>query len=310
MRKYLNYDTLSLYIESLERRISALEKRVIEGKIDQKVLNDFLGDDYYDKYIAIKNKISNPEYKDVYKLIKKDPNVVKDYIDHFKSSRDMRAKSKEMGAKLIYSDDNWNVYRITTYDAAVLYGKNTKWCITGKYPGSEKYGEDYFNDYIKDYNLDGGYYFYINKHDPNLKYCVLQDRNKRIHSIWDATDKDLGNKFDLVRIKQDIILPSISEIPESSVEYDISDAVRMQDAIDNGNINNIITLVEDGVDPNVIIEDGLSALSYACIQQADEIIIETLIRHGADVDGAYSKEPPFIEPLNFAFIAINNYDKI
>ena len=74
---------------ALEYRVRKLENIILEGKKDQDVLNDFLGDDYYNKYTAIKNKISDPDYKDVYKLIKKDPDEVKSYIDNFKSSRDL-----------------------------------------------------------------------------------------------------------------------------------------------------------------------------------------------------------------------------
>lgn len=57
----------------LEYRIRRLEQLLLEGKQDQEILNDFLGDDYYNKYQTIKNRISDPEYKDIYKLIKKDP---------------------------------------------------------------------------------------------------------------------------------------------------------------------------------------------------------------------------------------------
>ena len=37
------------YYELLNKRVSILESYVIEGKIDQEILRDFLGDDYYDK---------------------------------------------------------------------------------------------------------------------------------------------------------------------------------------------------------------------------------------------------------------------
>lgn len=33
------------------------------------------------------------------------------------------------GAKLVYEDNEWAVYEITTHKAAVLYGSGTKWCI-------------------------------------------------------------------------------------------------------------------------------------------------------------------------------------
>ena len=42
--------------------------------------------------------------KDIYKLIKKDPNDVKDYIDSFQSNRYKRAAFKEIGARKVYEE--------------------------------------------------------------------------------------------------------------------------------------------------------------------------------------------------------------
>lgn len=174
------------YYRTLERRVRILESMIIEGKHDQEILNNFLGDDYYNKYNLIKNKISDLEYKDVYKLIKKDPDDVRNYIDNFQSKSDVRRSDKH-GAKKLYEDSEWVVYKITTYDAAKHYGKGTKWCISGIYPGREHQGEYFFNDYIEEYNLDG-YYFYINKNDSGKKYCLLQSRGGVVKSLWNAND--------------------------------------------------------------------------------------------------------------------------
>jgi hypothetical protein len=190
---------------TLERRVEELESLLLEGKRDQEILNNFLGDDYYNKFQIIKNKIKDPEYKDIYKIIKKDPDDVKSYIDTIQSSSDKRREDKK-GAQLLYEDDDWKVYRITTYPAAQLYGKNTKWCITGRYPGEEGRGEEYFNEYIEDNDLDGGYYFYLNEKDPSEKYCVLQTTNKKIHSIWDASDSKRGS------LNMNIGLPYIPQV--------------------------------------------------------------------------------------------------
>ena len=38
-------------------RVNILESYIIEGKIDFEVLKDFLGDDYYDKYLSIKIRL-------------------------------------------------------------------------------------------------------------------------------------------------------------------------------------------------------------------------------------------------------------
>ena len=47
------------YYKLLNKRVSILESYILEGKRDFEVLKDFLGDDYYDKYLSIKNKISD-----------------------------------------------------------------------------------------------------------------------------------------------------------------------------------------------------------------------------------------------------------
>ena len=167
------------YYESLVRRVRLLESILLEGKRDQEILNNFLGDDYYNKYQLIKNKIKDPDFKDIYRLIKKDPDEVKDFIDNFQSKTDVRRAAKVDGATKLYEDDEWAVYKITTYPAAQFYGKNTRWCITGRYEGHEERGEEYFYKYISQNKLDGGYYFYINKKDPYKKFCVLQKENSR-----------------------------------------------------------------------------------------------------------------------------------
>ena len=51
---------------NLLRRVAYLESLLIEGKQDQEELLNFLGQDYYDKYIGIRDKITDPEWKDYY----------------------------------------------------------------------------------------------------------------------------------------------------------------------------------------------------------------------------------------------------
>lgn len=304
MKRSDDYDRHKLGLESRIRRLEHIlyESLLNEGKKDQEILNSFLGDDYYNKYNLIKNKISDPEYKDIYKLIKKDPNEVKDYIDNFQSSRNRKLVDKSSGAEKLYEDDDWVVYRITTYKAAQLYGKNTRWCITGRYEGHEERGEEYFYDYINDYDLDGGYYFYINKHDPKLKFCVLQETDKVIHSIWDAEDNDLGSSYAKLYIMHNIALPAIKEIPESSdlnVDADI-EAIKMQSAIDKASIDDVKNLLDDGCDPDIILDDNATALAYACAMSANLNIIKLLLVNGADPDnGGDNKTPPLCLTAQF-----------
>ena len=164
--------------------------RILESKADQMVLQDFLGDEYYKKYMLLKNSISDDEYKNIYKLVKKKPSEVKDYIDRIESKNSRRKQAKRSGAKLVYEDDLWKVYHITTYDAAVLYGKGTKWCISGNYSDDPDHsGEEYFNVYIERFNLDG-YYFYIHKNGKK-KYCLLTTKYGEIESLFNERNEDL-----------------------------------------------------------------------------------------------------------------------
>lgn len=260
-------------LDSLLHRVKVLESVLIEGKRDQEVLNNFLGDDYYSKYNLIKNKIKDPEYKDIYKLIKKDPDEVKDYIDNIQSSRDIRRSDKQ-GAKLIYSDDTWNVYKITTYDAAKYYGKGTKWCITGRYAGHEERGEEYFYDYVDRFNLDGGYYFYINKKDSEKKYCLLQDVNGRVRSIWDASDNDLGSKNTV-----EMMLPVVPGVNLKAVTLD----ELLMAGAQRGDVALVKNALLSGADVEDKNEYGETAL-WCAADKGYTGVVKLLVDAGADIN--------------------------
>jgi hypothetical protein len=267
-------------VNALRKRIKDIKNRkqleslTYEGKQDQEILNDFLGDDYYNKYQTIKNRISDPEYKDIYKLIKKDPNEVKDYIDNFKSNRDSVKAAKE-GATKLYEDSDWVVYRITSYNSAKYYGKHTKWCISGNYPGHEGLGEKYFNNYIKDYDLDGGYYFYINKHNPNDKYCVLKKQSGNIASIWNAKDTNIGDSL----YWDDVDLPYVKEIGLNTAEQE-----DLLFAIKDGDLEMVKQCVNDNT-INAVTPTGRTPLMIAAAKSGYTAIeiAAYLIDNGADV---------------------------
>ncbi len=304
-----------------------LESLTYEGKQDQEILNDFLGDDYYNKYQTIKNRISDPDYKDIYKLIKKDPDEVKNYIDNFKSNRDSVKAAKE-GATKLYEDSDWVVYRITSYNAAKYYGKNTKWCISGNYPEHEGLGEKYFNNYIRDYDLDGGYYFYINKHNQNDKYCVLKKQSGNIESIWNAKDTNIGDSL----YWDDVDLPYVKEIGLNTAEQEdllfaIKDGdLEMVKQCVNDNTINAVTptgrtplmiaaaksgytaieiaayLIDNGADVSYVSEDGKSALVIASESGRYEMV-QLLVEYGhADVNN------PMTEYGSAAYLGTDDED--
>lgn len=71
------------------------------------------------------------------------------------SKRELRRADKK-GAKKVFENNIVTVRHITTYEAAVIYGKGTKWCVssTETRPGSPvPIGRLYFNHYTSDGNL-------------------------------------------------------------------------------------------------------------------------------------------------------------
>ena len=293
---------------NLLRRITYLESLLYEGKQVQEKLLNFLGKDYYDKYINIKNKIKDPEYKDIYKLMKKDLDDVKDYIDSFQSKNDTRRTSKE-GAKLIYNKDGWKVYRITTYEAAVYYGKNTTWCITGRYEGHEERGEQYFNDYIEDYDLDGGYYFYIKSN--NEKYCLLREKDGAISSIWDAKDNQMTIAEVIAEVPDFPSIPGVCEINNLPIvdclfsgsrklitqaaergadlnkKYKEYDEYPLTYYVMNDDLSSVVALLQLGADPNILHGEPLRM----AISNKEPTMVNALLHHGASVDNKVTYDP-------------------
>ena len=265
---FILYRYIMNYYKSLLHRVRVLERYFIESKKDQEILQSFLGDEYYDKYNAVKNKINDPEYKDIYRLIKKDPEEVKQFIDSIQSNRDIRTAKKTEGAELIYNKDGWKVYKITTYPAAQLYGSGTKWCITGRYAGHEERGEQYFYEYIDEYNLDGGYYFYIHGND---KYCILKRTDGSIADIYDAADNPMtkGELYDAE--------PSLPTVPGIGLD-------KNGDLLYSNNIEDVKRAIATGIDVNSRASDYTSTpLSYHC-SFGNMDIIKLLLDSGANPD--------------------------
>ena len=110
-------------------------------------------------------------------------------------------KSKE-GAKLIYSDKDWKVYEITTYEASVKYGANTKWCISGSKRWSNgENGKGYWDDYT---SKGVKFYFFISK---DTKYAIAIYPNGTDFEIFDAQDNSIA------------YIPNAPIIDEIKVDY-------------------------------------------------------------------------------------------
>ena len=231
----------------------------LESKKDLDDLKNYLGDKLFDDYMKIRDRIPKDqnEFKDFSKLKKLPIKDIQDFVSSFQSKSDKKKQDKTEGAKKLYEDDKWVVYKITSYPAAQLYGKNTKWCITGRYPGHEERGQEYFDSYIEDNNLDGGYYFYLNKKDPKEKYCILQTKDNRIHSIWNAEDEVIGGSYSEL-LEKGVSLPEVKEVHLPKHTMSLNAFFKTLDRENGEDLFNYY--LENGFDVNAVDEEGRTYL--------------------------------------------------
>lgn len=144
--------------ESINEGVAELEKKYVEsGQIDKEQFDKFVKGDpsktkkyvgwmaaryaekqerpehlidaikVFDKYVN-KNLIQNKDINS-YKTVEQ----LDDAMDEIGDTQTKSQKVKEIkskGAEKVIDNDKCYVYHITTHEAAMLYGKGTKWCIT------------------------------------------------------------------------------------------------------------------------------------------------------------------------------------
>ncbi len=191
---------------------------LIESKADQQKLIDYVGEDTAKLFFSVKNRLKSPE-NDIYYWLKKEPKDLENRLSELQSIKTHKEKEEDAreGAYLLYEDDNWKVYEIDTYPAAVKYGKGTQWCISGskRWANGEK-GEDYFNDY-KDRGIN--FYFYINKKNPSEKYAFAHSMiSEDSYQVFNAEDDEITYS-DLSFLPQVDIGPGVIPYLEDAEGY-------------------------------------------------------------------------------------------
>lgn len=106
------------------------------------------------------------------------------------SKREMR-KANKTGAKKAFENELVTVRHITTYEAAVIYGKGTKWCVSStetRSGSTTPIGKLYFREYTKEGNL---YYLMCKPGAEKLNITLRSLFNK-------PYDVQLNDKFAVV----------------------------------------------------------------------------------------------------------------
>lgn len=167
-----------------------------ESKADIDRLVVFAGQELADRFLAIKNKITPPE-NDLYYWIKnKTPEELDLFvstIEDTESRTQTRKTAAHEGAELVCETDHWKVYHITTAAAAQLYGRDTKWCISGV-----KDGENIWRSYA-DYN-DIFFLFAKSSYDArgcSNKFALVIDPGRGYYEAFDQQDNKLEDMYEI-----------------------------------------------------------------------------------------------------------------
>ena len=156
-------------------------------KFEKQGIEKSLVEDYIAKFKSLrdKNRIKDATEKNIDSWGSKDFKTFKKFVDNLsetKTKTEEKKITRAEGAKLVTENDEWAVYKILTKDACLLYGANTKWCITEKE-----------TEHWEAYAAQGDFYFLIaknkDKKDPLAKIAmfVLGDKEK----YFDAKDNEL-----------------------------------------------------------------------------------------------------------------------
>ena len=131
--------------------------------------------DFFNRYNRQLEKKDITQYKNVDQVYEAVKNYMADPTQATSKSDEAR-KIKEMGAEKVYEDKDWLIIVPKTQEAAIYYGKGTKWCTaaTGGY------------NYFERYNNEGRLYININKNTGD-KYQFHFESS----SFMDAEDKPI-----------------------------------------------------------------------------------------------------------------------
>ena len=118
-----------------------------------------------------------------------------------KPTKTQQKEQSKQDAVKIYEDSQYLVIEPRSYEAAVKYGKGTKWCISST--STDEHWEEYYNyKHVQ-------FYFILNKKESTdnslYKVAVAINYDKYIE-VWDARDDSIDSHLYLISIPNEIRL--------------------------------------------------------------------------------------------------------
>lgn len=183
------------------------DENLNESKQDFEKFRQWCGnDELYNKFMKLRPRLANIRFTDgskgddIYFWMKN--NTPKDLEDTLQDlevtpTKKEREKRAQEGAKLLYNQDGWKVFKIETLEASQKYGRNTLWCISGQ----------------------GGYdaCSYWSGHEDCTYFYIDTKNNKKYALIWKK-----GDIYWTIYNELDEIIPYIPNAPRVEGLPDVS----------------------------------------------------------------------------------------
>ena len=201
---------------------------VNESKEDKQAFIDKFGQEDYDKFLKMKDRLKNNKVS--VDIVYHTAHTSKEEMDKLLSDienkvvKDDATGDKKMNVVKAYEDDQWIIYDVLDWETAMNLGDGTGWCITGRYETNGKVkpsqAEYYFNDYLgSQYTM---YLFVMDKKTGKAKYCICPLQNSE-----NDEDMDVWNK-------EDINIGYTDKIPEfdyNGFSYSKTDSFRVRNGV-------------------------------------------------------------------------------
>ena len=173
---------------------------VNESKEDKQAFIDKFGQEDYDKFLKMKDRLKNNKVS--VDIVYHTAHTSREDMDKLLSDtenkvvKDNATGDKKMNVVKAYEDDKWIIYDVKDWETALNLGDGTGWCITGRYKtkGEVKpsQAEHYFNEYLAGYYTM--YLFVMDKSTGKAEYCICprQDSPSDYMDVWNKEDRNIG----------------------------------------------------------------------------------------------------------------------
>ena len=209
------FATMNLKDKTSEEIIDSIKRYFVSGVLVESK-QDFEkfkawcnNDELYNKFMQLRPRLANIRFTDgskgddIYFWMKNNtPKDLEDTLQDLEATptKKEREKRAQEGAKLLYNQNGWKVYKIETQEASQKYGKGSMWCISGE--GGYDLGDGYWEGH------EDNTYFFIH---GNEKYALIWHKGSKVWDIWNELDEIIPYIPNAPKVDG---LPDVSKLPD------------------------------------------------------------------------------------------------